>query len=117
MSCKISFPCSGTFSNPDEWGDPRLHVVSGVLNGRELEPGGKGNDKIDLGAVADLGEALPLDDRVVLLQLERSDAVNVVVGDLEQIVRLGQLRRIDTIDHPLVVMEVLQGIRGDAKVL
>src|SRR5262245_20402308 len=117
MSCRDLLSVFGTFRDLDEGVDPRLHVFSGVPNGRELEPGGKGNNKIDLGAVANLGEALPLNYRVVLLQLERSDAVDVVVGDLQHIVRLGQIRRVDPIDHTLVVMEVLERIRGDAKVL
>ena len=60
---------------------------------------------------------MTLGDRLILLQLERGNAVDVVVGDLEDVVRLAQRRREDPIEHALVVMEVTQRVRRDVEVV
>src|SRR5438034_947009 len=89
----------GPLRHLDERVNPCLHMVAGVLKGGEVEPGRERYDQINLRAVADLGEAFSVNDRLILFQIKRSDAVNVIVGDLEQVVRLAKFRRVNPIEH------------------
>src|SRR5262249_56386185 len=64
------------------------------------------NNEVDLGTVSDLRESLILHEGPVLLQLKRHDAVDVVVGDLQDVVVVPQAGSVYPVQHSLVVVQI-----------
>src|SRR3712207_4946140 len=88
---------SGGADDLDERVDPRLDVRADLLHGRPVVARGEGNDQVDLRAEADLREPLILTHDRVLVELERHDAVDVVIGDLQQVVIQAEVGRVDAV--------------------
>ena len=108
----------GWFSSDFDQGvEARFDVTSGLLEDREVESGRKWDDEVNLGAIANHGETLALSGGLVLLQIERSDAIDIVVGDLQDVIGLAQFGRKNPIHHALVVMKVFQGIGRNAQLI
>src|SRR5215813_13517478 len=74
------------------------------------------NNQVDLGTVPDLRESLILHEGPVLLQSKRHDAVDVIVGDLQDVVVVPQAVSAYTVQHSLVVVQITGGAHVEAKI-
>ena len=54
---------------------------------------------------------------MILLQIERGDAIDVIIGNLQHVIALAQLGRVNPIHHSLVVMKVFQRLSRNAQLL
>jgi len=97
--------------------DARFDVVAVILDRLEIESRREWNNQVDLRTVTDLGKALSLRHGFILFELVSNDAVDVIVRDLQEVILLTQVWRIDAVDYSLVVMKIVERVLGDAKVL
>ena len=97
--------------------DGRFDVVAVILDRLEIESRREWNNQVDLRTVTDLGKALSLRHGFILFELVSNDAVDVIVRDLQEVILLTQVWRIDAVDYSLVVMKIVERVLGDAKVL
>lgn len=92
-------------------------MVAVILDRLEIESRREWNNQVDLRTVTDLGKALSLRHGFILFELVSNDAVDVIVRDLQEVILLTQVWRIDAVDYSLVVMKIVERVLGDAKVL
>ena len=118
LTIAVAILADGWFSSDFDQGiEARFDVTSGLLEDGEVESGRKWDDEVNLGAIANHGETLALSGGLVLLQIERSDAIDIVVRDLKDVIGLAQFGRKNPIHHALVVMEVFQRIGWNAQLI
>src|SRR5919106_887453 len=103
--------------DPDEGIDTRFDVHADRLHQLEVIAVGEWDDEIDLRSEPDLREAAVLSHSHVLLQIEWRDAVDVVIGDLQDVVVLLKIRRIHAVEHALITVEVVGSAVVDDEVV